>query len=125
MARNRVLTFNDPVAFEEVRHFWADVLGVRGPQWTIIVAVQELDRGEGALVTAVARMLHVNPTFVLTQSRLLERKGFIRRTAASGDSGIVSLSLTDKAYKHLAKLVQRCRSSAVHAGRADTRRRFT
>jgi MarR family transcriptional regulator, organic hydroperoxide resistance regulator len=104
MARNRVLTFDDPVAFEEVRDFWADVLGVRGPQWMIIVAVQKLDRGEGVLATAVATMLRVNPTFVLTQSRLLEKKGFIRRTAASGDSGIVSLSLTDKAHKHLAKL---------------------
>jgi DNA-binding MarR family transcriptional regulator len=90
---------------EEVRNFWADVLGVRGPQWMIIVAVQELGRGEGVLVTAVATTLHVNPTFVLTQSRLLEKKGFIRRTAASDDSGILSLSLTDKAYEHLAKLV--------------------
>ena len=91
--------------FEAVRNFWTDVLGIRGPQWMIIVAVQNLDHGEGVPVTAVAAMLHVNPTFVLTQSRLLERKGFVRRTAASDDSGIVSLSLTDKAYKHLAKLV--------------------
>jgi MarR family transcriptional regulator, organic hydroperoxide resistance regulator len=91
--------------FEEVRNFWADVLGVRGPQWMIIVAVQQLGRGEGVLVTAVATMLHVNPAFVLTQSRRLEKKGFIRRTAASDDSGIASLSLTDKACKHLAKLV--------------------
>jgi DNA-binding MarR family transcriptional regulator len=90
---------------EEVRNFWADVLGVRGPQWMIIVAVQELGRGEGVLVTAVATMLHVNPAFVLTQSRLLEKKGFIRRTAASDDSGIASLSLTEKAYQHFATLV--------------------
>jgi len=88
--------------FEEVRSFWADVLGVRGPQWMIIVAVQRLCRGEGVLVTAVATMLHVNPTFVLTQSRLLEKKGFIRRTAANDDSGTASLSLTDKACKYLA-----------------------
>jgi DNA-binding MarR family transcriptional regulator len=89
---------------EEVRNYWAKVLGIRGPQWMIIVALQELDHGEGAPVMAVATMLHVNPTFVMTQSRLLERKGFVRRTAVSDDSGTVSLSLTDKAYRHLAKL---------------------
>jgi len=71
----------------------------------IIVVSQKLDRGEGVPVTAVAAMLDVNPTSVMTQSRLLERKGFVRRTAASDDSGLVSLSLTDKAYTHLAKLV--------------------
>jgi MarR family transcriptional regulator, organic hydroperoxide resistance regulator len=89
---------------EEVRNYWAKVLGIRGPQWMIIVALQELDHGEGAPVMAVATMLHVNLTFVMTQSRLLERKGFVRRTAVSDDSGSVSLSLTDKAYRHLAKL---------------------
>jgi len=89
---------------EEVRNYWAKVLGIRGPQWMIIVALQELDHGEGAPVMAVATMLQVNPTFVMTQSRLLERKGFVRRTAVSDGSGTVSLSLTDKAYRHLAKL---------------------
>jgi MarR family transcriptional regulator, organic hydroperoxide resistance regulator len=90
--------------FEEVRNFWARVLGIRGPQWMIIVALQKLDHGEGVPVTAVAAMLHVDPTFVMTQSRPLEKKGFVRRTAVSDDSGTVSLSLTDKAYRHLAKL---------------------
>jgi MarR family transcriptional regulator, organic hydroperoxide resistance regulator len=89
---------------EEVRNYWAKVVGIRGPQWMIIVALQELDHGEGAPVMAVATMLHVNLTFVMTQSRLLERKGFVRRTAVSDDSRTVSLSLTDKAYRHLAKL---------------------
>ena len=89
---------------EEVRNYWAKVLGIRGPQWMIIVALQELDHGEGAQVMAVATMLQVNPTFVMTHSRPLERKGFVRRTAVSDDSRTVSLSLTDKAYMHLAKL---------------------
>jgi hypothetical protein len=54
--------------FEKVRNFWVKVLGIRGPQWMIIEAVQKLDHGEGAPVTAIATMLHVNPTFVFTQS---------------------------------------------------------
>jgi hypothetical protein len=49
------------------------------------------------IVSADAR----NPTFVMTQSRLLEKKGFVQRTAVSDASEPVSLSLTDKAYRHL------------------------
>ena len=93
--------------FEEVRNFWAKVLGIRGPQWMIIVALQELDHGEGVPVTAVATMLDVNPIFVMTQSRLLERRGFVRRTAATDDTGPVTLSLTDKAHQHLANLQEK------------------
>ena len=87
--------------FEEVSNFWARVLGIRGPQWMIIVALQKLDHGEGVPVVAIATMLQANPTFVITQSRLLEKKGFVRRTAMSDESGTVCLSLTDKAYRHL------------------------
>ena len=65
--------------FEEVRNFWARVLGIRGPQWMIIVALQKLDHGEGVPVTAVAAMLHVDPTFVMTQSRPLDRTSFLRK----------------------------------------------
>ena len=50
------------------------------------------------------KMLHVDPSFVTTQSKLLEKKGFIRRKASSEDARIVKMSLTDKTYKHLAGL---------------------
>ena len=93
---------------EEVRDFWAQILGVRGPQWMIVVALQKLDHGRGVPVTALATMLHVNPIFVLTQSRLLEKKGLVRRTVASDAPPTVSLFLTDKASRHLAKPT--CRS---------------
>ena len=102
---------NDPawgvaVNLEEVRNFWAEILGVRGPQWMIVVALQKLDQGRGVPVTALAKMLHVNPIFVLTQSRLLEKKGLVRRTAVSDDPTTASLFLTDKASAHLAKPAQ-------------------
>jgi hypothetical protein len=38
----------------------------------IVVALQRLDHGGGAPVTAIAELLHVNPIFVMTQSGLLE-----------------------------------------------------
>jgi MarR family transcriptional regulator, organic hydroperoxide resistance regulator len=92
------------VHLEELRHFWAKTLGISGPQWMIVVALSDLDQGEGVPVNAVSKMLHVDPSFVTTQSKLLEKKGFIRRKTSTEDARIVRMSLTDKTYKHLASL---------------------
>jgi DNA-binding MarR family transcriptional regulator len=92
------------VHLEEIRHFWARSLGISGPQWMIIVALSDLDQGDGVPVNAVSKMLHVDPSFVTTQSKLLEKKGFVRRKPAKEDARIVKMSLTDKTCKHLASL---------------------
>jgi DNA-binding MarR family transcriptional regulator len=92
------------VYLEEIRRFWAKTLGISGPQWMMVVALNELDQGEGVPVNAVSKMLHVDPSFVTTQSKLLEKKGFVRRKVSAKDARIVKLSLTDKTYKHLAAL---------------------
>ncbi len=52
----------------------------------------------------VSKKLHVDSSFVTTQSKLLEKKGFLRRKTSVEDTRIVQMSLTDKAYKHLAGL---------------------
>jgi DNA-binding MarR family transcriptional regulator len=92
------------VHIEEIRHFWAKTLGISGPQWMIITALADLDKGEGVPVNAVSKMLHVDPSFVTTQSKLLEKKGFVRRRPSKDDARIVKMSLTDKASKQLASL---------------------
>src|SRR6202051_3340375 len=70
----------------------------------ILMALADLDDKDGVPVNVVSKMLHVDPSFVTTQSKLLEKKGFIRRKASSEDARIVKMSLTDKTYKHLASL---------------------
>lgn len=92
------------VHLEEIRHFWAKTLGISGPQWMMIVALADMDQGDGVPVNAVSKMLHVDPSFVTTQSKLLEKKGFVRRRPAKEDARIVKMSLTDKTYKQLASL---------------------
>jgi DNA-binding MarR family transcriptional regulator len=49
-------------------------------------------------------MLHVDPSFVTTQSKMLEKKGFLRRKTSGDDARVVQMSLTDKTYKHIASL---------------------
>src|SRR6267378_4259507 len=92
------------VHLQEIRYFWAKTLGVSGPQWMILMALADLDQGEGVPVKVVSKMLHVDPSFVTTQSKMLEKKGFMRRKTSEDDGRIVQMSLTDKTYKHIASL---------------------
>ncbi len=92
------------VHLEELRYFWAKKLGISGPQWMILMALADMDQAEGVPVNAVSKRLHVDSSFVTTQSKLLEKKGFVRRKSSSEDARIVQMSLTDKTYKHLASL---------------------
>jgi MarR family transcriptional regulator, organic hydroperoxide resistance regulator len=92
------------VHLEELRYFWAKTLGVSGPQWMILMALADLDQGDGVPVNVVSKKLHVDSSFVTTQSKLLEKKGFLRRKTSADDARVVQMSLTDKTYKHLASL---------------------
>jgi DNA-binding MarR family transcriptional regulator len=95
------------VHLEEIRYFWAKTLGISGPQWMILMAAADLDQGEGVSVKEVSKMLHVDPSFVTTQSKMLEKKGFMRRRTSDEDARVVQMSLTDKTYKHIASLASR------------------
>src|SRR4051812_45500379 len=70
----------------------------------ILMALADLDQKDGVPVNVVSKKLHVDSSFITTQSKLLEKKGFLRRKTSSEDARIVQMSLTDKTYKHLASL---------------------
>ncbi len=92
------------VHLEELRYFWGKALGVSGPQWMILMALAEIDQDDGVPVNVVSKKLHVDSSFVTTQSKLLEKKGFIRRKNSAEDGRIVQMSLTNKTTKLLANL---------------------
>jgi MarR family transcriptional regulator, organic hydroperoxide resistance regulator len=92
------------VHLQELRYFWAKTLGISGPQWMILMALADLDKGDGVPVKVVSKMLHVDSSFVTTQSKMLEKKGFMRRKTSADDARVVKMSLTDKSYKHIANL---------------------
>jgi len=95
------------VHLDEIRHFWAKELGISGPQWMILMAIGDLDRGRGVPVKDVSAMLHVDPSFVTTQSKMLEKNGFMRRIPSTDDARVVLMSLSDKASKKIATLSSR------------------
>jgi len=89
---------------EEVRQLWGKTLGITGPQWMILMAVSDLDKDGGVPVNVVSKLLHVDPSFVTTQSKILEQKQLLLRAPSPSDARVVRLSLTDKTKKHLASL---------------------
>jgi DNA-binding MarR family transcriptional regulator len=90
--------------FEEISFVWAQMLGVNVHQWMILMAVKDLDRGGGISVKGVSEKLHADPSFVTSQSKSLEKLGFMRRITSSEDARVVLMSLTDKACKEIANL---------------------
>lgn len=95
------------VHLEKLRQCQAKVLGITEPQWTILMALADLDKEHGVSVKVVSKQMHVAPSFVTTQSKLLEKRGFLRRKQSTGDARVVEMSLTDKTYKYLASLASR------------------
>ncbi|PIT00817.1 MarR family transcriptional regulator [Bradyrhizobium nitroreducens] len=89
---------------EKIRHIWAKACGVSSPQWLILMALINMDKGEGVSVKSVSNMLHVDPSFVTTQTKILEKHGLVRRDISEKDARFVRMSLTDRAYKRIASL---------------------
>ncbi|WP_022722809.1 MarR family winged helix-turn-helix transcriptional regulator [Rhodopseudomonas sp. B29] len=86
---------------DDIRAFFAKGLGITGPQFSILTAIQGLDEADGVSVRHVAKALHVDPSFITTQTKLLEKKGMIRRQADPSDARVVKLSLSNKATKQI------------------------
>lgn len=67
------------VCLEDFRQFRASALGITGPQLMILMALMDLDGNKGGPVNRIAKLMNVDPSFVTTQSKLLEKKGFLHR----------------------------------------------
>jgi hypothetical protein len=63
------------VHLDELRDFWAEALGISGSQYMILMALVDLDKGDGVPVNAVSKKLHADASFVTTHSKRLEKKG--------------------------------------------------
>lgn len=85
----------------------AQKMGISGPQWLIVTAVDYLSDGLGVPVTDVSNRLNLKSTFVTAQAKLLVEKKLIRKTASPKDGRVVLLHLTKKANQEIAGLQDR------------------
>ncbi|MGO4711461.1 MarR family winged helix-turn-helix transcriptional regulator [Bradyrhizobium sp. 2TAF24] len=92
---------------ESIHRAWAELLGISEPQWLILMAIDELDKGGGVSGVDVSAQLRVHPAFVTTQTKSLERAGLLARSPSPSDARFVLMSLTQKARSEIAKLSER------------------
>jgi MarR family transcriptional regulator, organic hydroperoxide resistance regulator len=90
----------------EIRSFWGDALGITGPQWTILMVLADLDRGNGVALKTITATMRVDPSFVTTQSKILEKKGLVQRKSSEFDARIVEMSLSDKGKKQFENMME-------------------
>ncbi|WP_271501654.1 MarR family transcriptional regulator [Bradyrhizobium sp. CCBAU 11357] len=95
---------------EELHKLWGKALGISRPQWMILLALFDLEKSRGLPVNVVAKLLHVDSSFVTTQSKLLEQKGLLRRTRSRVDVRVVKMSLSAKARRSLTSLAEQFRA---------------
>lgn len=92
---------------ETIHRAWAELLGISEPQWLILMAVDELDTGEGVSGVDLSAKLRVHPAFVTTQTKSLERAGLLARLPSPSDARFVLMSLTPKARSEIARLADK------------------
>jgi len=86
---------------EEIRTHIGKRFPVSGPQYTLLIAVAELEGKTGVSVRQVGEYLHVTGTFVAIESGRLAKKGYLIKKASTVDRRVTLLKLTDKAVEAL------------------------
>jgi DNA-binding MarR family transcriptional regulator len=92
---------------EDMRRCWAKLFGISGPQWLILMAINDLDQGSGVSVGDVSAKVHAVSTFVTKQTKLLEKQGLLNRVASAWDARVVLMSLSDQARGQISTMSER------------------
>lgn len=82
------------VRLTAIRDGYAEIVGLSGPQYTILVSLQHLQDMGDVGVKLLADHLSLSGTFVTTETRKLEEAGFVTKAKATGDRRRVSLRTT-------------------------------
>ena len=77
-----------------VREHLGKRLKISAPQYSVIMAIVQLQGDNGVGVSALARLLHVSTAFVATETGKLEQMGLVAKRADPDDGRAVKLSLT-------------------------------
>lgn len=80
-----------------IRDGYANLLGLTGPAYTILLSVRTLGDSGPVNVRTIADQLRLSGSFITAETNLLERKGLVTKRRAQDDKRMVSISLTPKA----------------------------
>ncbi len=81
---------------QEIRRYLGERAGISGPQYSLLMAVAELEGSEGVRVGKVAEHLHVAGAFVTTEAGKLARSSYLRKVNDVEDKRAWRLRVTEK-----------------------------
>ena len=96
--------FTVSARLETMKRYLGKRMGLTGPQYTIMMAVAELQGDTGVSVGRVGDYLHVTGTFVTIESGKLVKKGFMEKNPDRRDGRLSLLSIAPKGVKALRSL---------------------
>jgi MarR family transcriptional regulator, organic hydroperoxide resistance regulator len=96
--------FTVSARLETVKRYLGERLGLTGPQYTIMMAVAELQGKVGVSVGRVGEYLHVTGPFVTMESGKLIKKGFLERRSDLQDRRVSLLSVAPNGAQALQSL---------------------
>lgn len=88
----------------DIRSYFAEMLGISGVQYEILMAVQRLEGTEGISVSDTANWIRRSPAFVTNEVKALRSARLLTKEKAQDDRRKVLLRLTSMARKRIAEL---------------------
>jgi len=113
---------HDSLAFaarlQAVRDGYAQIVGVTGPQYTILISIAHMGRNGPVSVTTVADHLRLSGSFVTNEVGKLVARGLIAKTQDPDDRRRVILEITDAGRARFGRLAAvQSRVNDVHFGK--------
>ena len=90
---------------EDVRRYLGSRIGISGPQFSLLMAIQELQGTTGVSVGKIAAYLLVAGTFVTAESAKLARKDYIEKRADPRDRRVCLLRVRPAGTKAIERLL--------------------
>lgn len=87
-----------------IRDGYAELVGLSGPQYTILVSIEHLQNEDDIGVKQLADHLSLSGTFVTTETKKLEEAGYVTKAKGQDDKRRVSLRTTSAGTDLLRRL---------------------
>jgi DNA-binding MarR family transcriptional regulator len=94
---------------EDVRRYLGSRIGISGPQFSLMMAVVELQGAIGVSVGKIAAYLHVAGTFVTAESAKLARKNYLEKRTDPHDRRVSLLRVLPEGMQAIDSLLRELR----------------
>jgi DNA-binding MarR family transcriptional regulator len=102
------LALHDALGFssrlQEIRNRLGEVIGLSGPAYSILIAIEHLSDTDEVGISGVSDHLHLSSTFVTIEVIKLVKAGLVHKEVHSEDGRRVVLTVTEQAREKLAEL---------------------